>query len=264
MSYRSIILDEQQYGGLPVAAYALDECTAAAGGVIDLMTAARGSANDGSYVATPTLDQRPGPVSREPGGWPLLTGASSQCVNVGTLGTLGASAAISVELWVKTTMSGTAVALFGTRDNTGPKDICGLYINLDYSGGGLDGAIMWYQMDHSSNRLQGGTTSTTVVRDGKVHHVAAVVDVPGKTILIYLDGEPLSVTNSYSGTLSNRINFPYAMYLGACDISGSVSQPLTGNLGRVAFYDYLLSADRVKAHYLAGINGNQSRLLKVA
>lgn len=248
MSYESIILGEMNHGGLPFAYWPLDEANGTV--AADLMVRAKGAGNNGVYVDTPTLDVRPGPINRG-NGWATFNG-SSEYVNVGTLGSLGslAGAGITIEAWAATA-STAARCLFGRYPGAFTNTFYVLMNQSDLAVA-TPGMIRFVFCDNASHRISGNTTYDTAwPNDGKPHHFVLALN-PSGSAAIYVDGVSQAVTNRVAVAHDTFADYATDNYIG--NRNGAPSY-WAGQVGRVAIYNYLLAADRVKAHYLAGLNG---------
>jgi hypothetical protein len=96
-------------------------------------------------------------------------------------------------------------------------------------------------------------TSAVNIVPGKVQHIVVVRSADNK-ITFYIDGAVSGTPNQALALASNGTS---SVRIGANDTYSFYS----GNLGRVALYNYVLSADRVTAHYLAGLNGTANKKL---
>ena len=259
MSYESVILDEQNYGGLPFCYYPLDEANGTVAN--DLMDRAKGTNNSGAYVGTPALDVQPSPISREANGWTTFNG-SSQYVNVGTLGTLGANLAngLTVEMWLKSSVTNALQCVFGII-GASLKPAILVTLNSNINGNALAGYIRTVLYDTNGLRLESHLGYNTGITDGNVHHLA-VTFLPGSNaITVAVDGAAASVAYAYRQTPAAWGNLPVAACIGCRNNSGTFQQFFNGSLGRAAIYNYVLAASRVTAHYLAGLNGTTNKRL---
>jgi hypothetical protein len=242
--YRNVILSEAAYGGLPVAAWMLDEV---AGTVAKAVVGAAGA-----YVGSPTLSVRPGPNNRSGAGWPTFNG-SSQYVNAGTIGSFGSllSSGATFECWAKTT-STAGMAICGSLPAAFANAIL-VAVNQNDVGGNNVGVVRAWIADAASNRLSGATTGTPWVNDGFPHHIAVCWNVAGKAITVYIDGVANSVTLTNNATLSTFANYSADVYLGARN-HATVAH-FAGSMANVAVYAYQLAPARIQYHYLAGKHG---------
>lgn len=252
MSYESVILSEMNYGGLPFAYWPLEEANGSA--AVDLMARARGTDNSGAYVNSPTLNVQPGPINREAAGWITLNG-SSQYVDVGTLGNLGSNlgSGISVEAWFATSQTSQGT-IFGIYDGTRI-----LKVVLNERPGAPAAGQFDLQLT-SSTTLSAVHNLGSALYDGKAHHLVATAMPSTNIVTFYIDGVPKTPSYYNQNSPSSFANWTKAAYLGGYNVNGSLTYPLNGKIGRVALYNYILSADRVNAHYLAGLNGTVNKL----
>jgi hypothetical protein len=134
MSYASIILDEQNYGGLPVAYWPLDE----ASGIVaaDALGNNNGtlSPNSSGAWSGGTLNNQPGPIARE-GGSPMFNGSTGY-LNCGRLGNLGSNLGdgLTLEAWMRTSSSTSWRTIFGWSIS-GTDETIYLIANINPAGG---------------------------------------------------------------------------------------------------------------------------------
>jgi len=262
MSYESLILDEQTYGGLPVAHW---PCSETAG----VVAADVFGVNNATLVDSPTLNVQPGPINRGPGGWVSLNG-SSQYLNLGTLGTLGANLAngLTIECWLKSSVTNASMTVFGVV-GASLKPFIKLAVNTDYNGLVAAGHIRVACFDLSGGVIEESVLSDTGITNGAAHHLVATIYPSTKTTKIFADGVQATSSSAPFGTLTTWANFPVAPCWGCQNNNGTFQQFFNGQIAQAALYNYVLAADRVKAHYLAAnslafaMSGGTARILGV-
>ena len=115
------------------------------------------------------------------------------------------------------------------------------------SGGNLQLVIM---VDASGAVHYMSSASASSLISSGWHHIAGTYDDTAKAIVLYLDGVALSGTPSGpSGTRTGGGTEPFT--LGR--FGGFNGFHYRGQLADVAIYSTVLTADRIKAHYQAGI-----------
>lgn len=166
----------------------------------------------------------------------------------------------TVSLWVKTT--GASTAFIGKNDYAGTTMYgrSGQWLIMIDNAGKLK-YHSW--MDSGCFDLAG----SKVINDGKWHHVAAVISVPGKTIKFYVDG-----SLDTSGVTWSITNSAGKLFLGSCGrVAGagwcSYSCPsnyFNGILDEVAIYNRALSENEIKEQAMALPCGDDGRTDKPA
>lgn len=246
--YTSIILDEANYGGLPVAYYPLDE----ANGTVarDLMVEARGSGYNATYTGGYTLGVTPGPVNGERRGCVRFNGSTGRAVvNASVLG--NSPSAFSLMGWVRASAQNSAqvISISNSGDNAPMIQLASGTASAGQSTAGLRPYIRW-----SNNVVVIGNDPSDAVGtafDGTWHHVAMTYDAGD--LRAYIDGVVVLSRTIATGALTvNRTT------IGALT-RVSVSDYLDGEEARVSAWRYALSADRVMHHHLAGRNGPPPR-----
>ena len=150
----------------------------------------------------------------------------------------------SIELWFQTTMVGTAapggVMLAGSTydQSVGLFDHVGMYITTT-------GAVR-FRSHVNSTTLD--LISTSILNDGRPHHVVGVLDTDKKRRL-YVDGALEATAASAVAALT--FTGPDRLRLGAGRINVA-GDKYDGILDEVAIYNSALTADQVAAHYNAG------------
>ena len=254
MSYEFIIFDEQNHDGLPFAYWPLIEANGTV--AADVM-----GANNGAYAGSPTLNTQPGPLSRESGGWPTFNG-SSQYVNVGTLGTLGANLAngLTIECWIRSSTTNAIMSAFGIL-GASLQPFVMIALNQDNTGSTAAGYIRVQCNDFTTVSLSGYVLSNTGITNGLAHHLVVTILPGSNAIAVYIDGVSKTVSYAQQNTPHTWGNFPCAPCLGCRNYNGTFQQHFSGQMAHAALYNYVLAADRVNAHYLAGLNGTPDKRL---
>lgn len=228
-TYRNLILSEANYGGLPIAYWPLNEVN---GGILDEMTAARGTGYAGTYGGTVTL----GDSGDAPSG-------------VGRYMTVGAAFSGGTITGLPNLTTNWTIEGWYRRSGVGGTFGSAIYSRWGAAGSGRQ--VYLYRRE-SDGKLQIDVpnikaikTGNTVVSSGVWHHVAFTRS--GNTWTIYLDGAADGGATDATAQESNT----------TANLGSSLNSAnwLNGSLAHVAIYDYALSADRINAHYLAGVNG---------
>lgn len=102
-----------------------------------------------------------------------------------------------------------------------------------YTSGVIE-ADLWQSGGSSSNNL----SSTTVVTDGRWHHVAMTTD--GASMKMYIDGVLEKIDTTYVGVMSNTAA---SLYIG--DRPEAANSFLDGSVDSVRLYDYALTAGQI-------------------
>lgn len=226
LSYRNIILSEAAAGGLPLGYWPLDEANGTA--AVDQMAIARGSGTNG-VIAGLTLNTTP-LINRDPSRAPTFPGTNGAFVKCGSASTYAITTG-TMEAWIKTSSPG------GSFRGVMLKQFAwSLFLN--------DGVLVSFSWVGSAIRSTGVNLA-----DGVSHHIAMSFQsgVSNGTI-IYIDGSPALTTTI---TVQDQT---IALTIGAGNDAGSIQQ-FAGQIGHCALYGYVLAADRIKHHYLAGLNG---------
>jgi hypothetical protein len=97
----------------------------------------------------------------------------------------------------------------------------------------------------------GGALNTTYeFPDDEWHHIATIAD--GSQIHNYFDGE---LMNSTSQTTSNYGTSSFNVNIGGGGVFDATGNDFEGSLDEVAIFDKAISAERVREHYIAGLEG---------
>lgn len=246
MGYQSVILEERNYGGLPWAYWPLEEANGTA--AADLMAAAQ-QGYGGTLHGGVSLDQRPGPIAREPGGGMSFDGSTGYSSH-GTLGNLGSLLAggLTFECWLRTTAKRQCSFAGNYSGNIG-QTAFQVQMNRWSDTNGI-GNLQFLVNDNTGNGYVQRYTTAGGCNDGGWHHVACSFTWPSWQA-IYIDGAAKTLGTDYNHPLSSAANFRYDTRLGLTVLGSAAAVTLS----HVAIYNYALAADRVLAHYLAGLNG---------
>jgi RHS repeat-associated protein len=143
------------------------------------------------------------------------------------------NAARSIEVWVKTTNTGTQ-GLVGWGTTTTHE-----VFQLRLVGGNQIQLVTW-----GDDR---NFTAASSIADGFWHHIVVTYD--GTTLSVYLDGQNIGTT-TFSGALATTFN-ANGLILGH-DVWGGVgSDQFNGSLDEVAIYSSVLTPAQITAHYTA-------------
>lgn len=212
---------------MPVAYYPLDEVNGSS--FVDLMAQARGTGyNLGSFTGV-TLASGLGPISRSKEQTPAFT------TNATAAGTASAgTGSQSWECWFyPTTLSSFGLAM--TTLSTS-------YFGFRLTGGNY--RLVSSMRINAANVLSGGNTNVAV---NTWMHAGMIWN--GTTHKVYYNGVE-------DGTAS-----PATGLVGTADktqIGYGGGNSLVGRIAHAAFYNYAIDSSRLRAHYLAGINGVRS------
>jgi len=205
--------------------YRLDEAASATSAVDD-----SGNGRPASYATAPTYAaDAPGALLTNPNG-AASSSNHSIAQYLGGTGLPTGNAPRTVEAWVKTTSSsrqGLGVYGSSTQDQS-----FGLFIT------GSTVYISGWSDDHQ-------LSAPYALDDNHWHHVVATYD-GSVTTTLYLDSQRLGTTTF--GAQLNTVVSGVGLMLGDGLVGGGA---LTGALDEVAIYGTALSADRVRAHYMA-------------
>ena len=113
-----------------------------------------------------------------------------------------------------------------------------------------DGRASFIAIGGAGGIVQCSTPAGVSVNDGEPHHIVATYD--GAHIVLYFDGQPVA-TLPRSGTLPSTSPSPLALAVSYGGTGSSSFYPYNGRLDEVAIYGTALTADRIQAHYEAGI-----------
>jgi hypothetical protein len=217
MSYESIILDEMNHGGLPLAYWPLSEATGAVAN--DLM-----AAYNGAITGAVTLDSRPGPINR--GNGCMSFGGTDGIVTIAS-DPIGAGA-VTIEAWIHPT--GWGESSQGRILETGT------------------GAIRFIVIS-TNERMAIARSSTTVYSANNSivlnewRHVAVTSTAAGVTNF-YVNG-------ALSGTADQASGAPNAgTYMGIGN-RADTARAFAGKIAHVAVYNYIVGVDRLRVHTLA-------------
>ena len=239
-SYKNLILSEATFGGLPLAYWPMNEV---AGSLrADLMTLARGTGFTGTMNGTGYSGGNPGPISHEQSLSTHFVPATTDYMNAALV--TNATSSVSMECWFKTygyTVDGQGV-MYNGSDNNG--NGYGFFINQETESTGLIrilyGGLTWY-------------TAGANIIDSLWHHGVLIIKANSHPAF-FLDGA--SVFDGSSGAAPNAPTLK--TQIGKDDYIDShptVHRYFWGDIAHAAIYGYVLSADRIKAHYVAGKTG---------
>lgn len=152
---------------------------------------------------------------------------------------------MSIEFWIR---EASAPAVFQwVVSNYLVTTTIGWYVQVDTTG-----KIRYVMRNAAGTSDDFNLLSATAITDGNPHHV--VCTWTGTTaangVKIYIDGA-LSSQATAVGTGGALAGANYAIIAAAGN--ASLANALTGDLSDLAFYDAVLSADRVLSHYNAGL-----------
>jgi hypothetical protein len=146
------------------------------------------------------------------------------------------TAHFSVEAWVNPAATDSIQHIFTKQQRANPKEGWALLVNGD---GTVQ--IERYVADQSTV-----AASTRVLTPGVYSHVVGVYD--GQVLRIYVDGQLFNGTDLDSRIVSA---YPVPAIIASANLGNENN--FGGALDEVAVYDQALSAERVAAHYQAGM-----------
>jgi hypothetical protein len=230
-SYSSVVLADN-----PVGFWLTNETSGSTA------TDSTANANNLTYIASPTLN-----VSTGLGG--VLAGVTyngttqyAKSAKVSTFN-MSPNGSWSVEGWFKTTSSTTGTVLMFREDTSTSDGVGGgIFVNL------------------TTNKVSGFTTeattyasliltSSTTVNTGSWFYVCLTA-ASGGALTLYVNGSSEGSTSTTRGSSTNSKIFSTGAQAQA---AGAFVTFLNGSSAAVAIYNTTLSADRVAAHYSAGI-----------
>lgn len=145
------------------------------------------------------------------------------------------SNALSVEAWIKTTISG----IIANQENA---------FEIAVIGGQFQMALMTTNMNGAVPSAWFWFGPTTLVNDGVYHLLSAAYD--GSDVRLYIDGQLSYTETNYTGPVQ-KVTTPLGIACRGLGVSGPNSY-FPGSLDEVAIYGYALTAAQVAAHYAAG------------
>jgi hypothetical protein len=148
---------------------------------------------------------------------------------------------VSGEAWIKTTMA--AIGSIIDHDSWGASSVRGFQFRVLAAG-----QLSAFSVT-SAGTFGTNAQSTTLINDGKVHHVAFTYD---GTLRLYVDGVQNGTTDTTAGMFGNPENTP--LQIGVSD-AGSRQQWFNGYIADAAVYSTALSAATILRHYRGGLRG---------
>ncbi len=208
--------------------------------------------HDGVYVGSPTLGAG-GAGAYEDNTAVVFDGVGSYA-DVGTLGALGSNMAatgVTVEMWLRTSSTGSIVRPLGVR-NTSAKQFLFVGVN-QVTTAQMNGWVGVLYRDESNKRVFMHAHIGSGLYDGEWHHlVCALVVSPGGGE-VYFDSVAQGTVVTHDDGVVNAANFNQPIGVGCYLDRGSPVSHFPGTLDEFAVFEGVLSAARVRAHYLAGV-----------
>jgi hypothetical protein len=243
--YRSLILSEANYGGLPLAYWPLDEVAGTT--AADLMLLARGAAGAAATHSSVTVGAA-GRVPRERSAAVDYSSASA-ITNAGSPSYLDDLAALTIEAWLYPRSLG--------GGNAGRI--------VQKAGNGLGGWIFFtdttpslgFLRGHSGGNMQIRSTSGSLAFNAWQHvAVTWAGGAAASDATLYINGVATSNVVNTNGSGSPTSDAGNDVTIGN---RPDLSRRLDGVLQHLAIYDYVMSADRFMARYLYGRDGFNTR-----
>lgn len=220
-------LTEEILADSPVGYWKLDETSGT--------TAADSSGNghNGTYTNGPLLNQ---PGFTNGGADPAVDFSGSGLARVAVpADALGLSSVFTVEIWTRAGYGTTRVSLFDPA-TAGPRLLVGASNGINLAKSGTGGGNI--------AQATAPSVSPTVW-----HHVAWVKNGDGDIGIVYIDGQAIAMT------LTANLAIP--TWAGSLSIGGSANSAHTAFSQHAAIYPTALSAERVLAHFNAGLQGQE-------
>jgi hypothetical protein len=199
------------------------------------------NANNLSYVASPTLNVSTGLSGVTTG---VTYNGSTQYANSSKVSTFNMSpdSSWSIEGWFRTTSSAVGTVFMFREDSSVNAGVGGgIFTNLTTN------KISAFTTDSALNNLT--LTSSTTVNTGAWFYVC-VTAASGGALTLYVNG----VSESSTSTTRGNSTVSKIVSTGAqAQTAPTYATFLTGSTAAIAIYNTTLSADRVLAHYNAGI-----------
>jgi hypothetical protein len=206
-------------------------------------TAIDATGNGHHGAVTSVQFQAPDPIANDPDSAARFPGTQISGIRIPDTNALDAgSGDFTVEAWVKTTVSGRPLLIASKMGSTGP----GWELGVMFGSNTLDGRARFRLTGEGREHIAYGPMLP--IDDGKWHHVVASVERLWG-VHLYVDGAELSTAAPETASVSNSA--PLAV--------GAQLLPFhsfEGEIDEFAFYDELLPAERVRAHYFSGRSGD--------
>jgi hypothetical protein len=240
MAYSTEVLADS-----PTAYYRVGESSGATTAVDEVGT------HNGTYIGSPTLGVT-GAVSGNTA--VTLASASSQRINLTTLGTLGQSLITSTwEFWIQTTSTAQG-AVFGTF-NTGTTQAIQVLLNSNNTGALSAGSTYFYIRDNTGLQFQGSIS--TNIYDGNLHHVKWTV-TSATTYQVRVDKVDQTVSYGLTQSPATFVNFEFPLMVGARNNRGTADLHVNATLDELAFYPTRISNTRSDLHFDSAGSGGAS------
>ena len=223
----------------PVGYYRLEEASSSAGAKDSSVTNATGTYNN--FFNPAAFGQTGIPA----GGNAVLFDGFNDWINTNNTSIVGSDQTYTLEVWINigtTDLTSTGYAVSHLRDNTNNR-----YHALGVTSGEI--AIM-AQDQNSASSVVDTTPPIKQLNDGKWHHLVGVFNSGNASDedKLYLDGQLIASMNGPAeDSATNRV------YIGLLHNRSGGTGWFKGLIDEVAIYNGLLSAERILAHYNAGI-----------
>ncbi len=151
------------------------------------------------------------------------------------------SNAFSLSAWEKTTTNG-AATLISKQDSSAP------FTGWNMQTGSNGFVYLQLVNTYSTNALEVHSTNDVNYYDGNWHLITMTYDGSSTDagVKIYMDGNAVPTTASFTSTLASAITNSISVYIGS---RNAVGQKFGGQLDDVRIYNYVLSATQAKQIY---------------
>lgn len=208
----------------------------------------------GVFVGSPTLGVA-GAIDGDSDTAVTLNG-TSQYIRAGFgvyggMGSLMATAGITIELWIKGGSLGTSDGIV-TATNTGGANAQYMYFSVKASN--ADALSFFVSEDSGTDYIEYTTDDDIGINDGGWHHIAVVADPTGQSGQFYVDGVAVTTNVNVSGGGADAlVDFNSNLHVGAFyTTGGTYTAYLPGSVDEVALYSSQLSAEVLASHYALG------------
>ena len=212
-------------------------------------------ANDGTYIATPTLGAA-SLLTSDTADTAVTFNGTNEYVNCGILQGFGNFHGDSVdklmlEAWVKSSNTTDAMCIMGVDDGAGDMALYVLVNTHDNDVSQNAGHFYFLVRDNAGNETTGRISSNTGVTNGVKHHVMVKYANDDDEFSLWLDGVEVTVTAIAQGTPTNWGNFSEDFCIG-CLGGGTPAHYWDGTIDEVSIYNTELHPLNIDRHYKHG------------